>query len=234
MWRRNVMALGGRVMAYLCTARTLRMRSRHNERRVLHSLDKSSIIIPSLLEKVNAINEISSFGHTSRAKAGAVIPIDPVRAAIENAQSVLDQGWQMKKGPVSPLTKPRGEVEGIGGLVGTETRPPDVQFAQLARLIPRLMEIPVPPLLYDGGGGRKTPPGGAGPQSPRRPRKQCDPEYAANIAVCNSNFPSMSFPSTDIFRRERGLCIREANRVYSDCLTGRNGKPFDPYLFYEE
>ena len=97
MWRRNVMASGGRVMAYLCTARTLRMRSRHNERRVLHSLDRSGIIIPSLLEKVNAIN-----------------------------------------------------------------------------------------------------------------------------------------PSTDIFRRKRGLCIREANRVYSDCLTGRNGKPFDPYLFYEE
>lgn len=105
-------------------------------------------------------------------------------------------------------------------------------FAQVAIPIPRFFPL-LPPLRYNGR-RRGSPPRGPGPQSRRRSEEECDAEYARNLAQCDAYYPKASYPGLDLDPEGRGNCRREAFRVFSACRTGRETKPFDPTLFYEE
>lgn len=117
-------------------------------------------------------------------------------------------------------------------LARSAVRPAGVELAQAVIPIPRLFPV-LPPLFYGGDRGG-SPPRGPGPQRRRKPKKQCEAEYSRNVAACEEAYPRVSFPGSDFLGEGRRNCGREATRVYSDCLTGRISKPFDPRLFYEE
>lgn len=97
-------------------------------------------------------------------------------------------------------------------------RPAGIQVAQAAIPIPRRFPF-LPSLLYDRG-RRGSPPRGPGPQSRRKSDGQCYEEYTRNLALCDSYYPKAQFPGLDLDPRGRGLCKKEAFRVFSDCETG--------------
>lgn len=177
---------------------------------------------------------------------GTPVPLtpraDPIDDAINKAQSLLGQ-LRAKSGEMhfaasegkSDAGSAQSALPSASALPQyLPARQADTQLAQLVIPIPKRWPIPMPPLFFDRGGRRKSPPGGTGAENPRKSEEQCERELAANEAACVRAFPYMSFPSTDLWSRERHLCNKEAFRVYSDCLAGRMRKPFDPYLFYEE
>jgi hypothetical protein len=145
----------------------------------------------------------------------------------DEGRSLDVQRWVAKEAPPTSSYSPYDEMEEPG--YDTER---SQKLAQVVIPIPRTFPFP-PPLLYERG-GRRSPPRRPGPQSPRRSSDQCYAEYQDNLARCDSYYPKGQFPGVDLDPRGRGLCKAEAFRVYSDCETGRNRKPFDPTLFYEE
>lgn len=129
-------------------------------------------------------------------------------------------------------TEQARSAEALNRQGGVMAASPSARIAQLAIPIPRFFPL-LPPLFYNGG-HRGSPPRGPGPQNPRKPRKECEAEWEQNRAACEAAYPRVSFPGHDFFKTARGSCYRDAAEAYYNCETGREGKPFNPRLYYEE
>jgi len=105
--------------------------------------------------------------------------LDPVETAIMNARSVLERRPVRGKAIKAPDLAKDGTLQAGSASPAKRThwRPRcDGAAGQSAKHTTRAachsdsrrLPIPVPPLFYDRGGRRNSPPGGAGPQSRRK------------------------------------------------------------------